>query len=174
MNHQNKILEKIKKNELRILLSAFILVGLLTVIINRISTESQSEKISSKQNTTSDDIDTFIPRGYVLIPMDFVNIDSLSAMIGDTAVIDIYQVDAGTNVEKSLNKGVKVVSKVKLLRAPKNPHQFAILIQEKLGDQILSFRGPFWAVLQNRSSANTEVIESEKKQKTNTVRIEYL
>ena len=107
--------------------------------------------------------DTMIPKGYVLIPIELANADSVSALMDQYGVVDLYSGSAATVGAK------KLASKVKILRAPLNPNQYAVLVPEHFSKQIMSLSGPFWAVVQNR-----EVKTNDQEQKAPaTVRIEY-
>ena len=62
-------------------------------------------------------------------------------------MIDLY---AGSPTEKGSKK---IAGRIKILREPLNPLQFAVLVPEHLSKQIMSVLGPFWAVVQNRSTS---------------------
>jgi hypothetical protein len=121
--------------------------------------------ISHKENQTKavDQVyaDTFIPKGYVLIPVDLANFDTVSALINQFGVIDLF---AGSPQSAG---SIKIASRVKILRAPLNPNLFAVLVSESLSIDIMKRTGPFWAVVQNNLA--TEV----KKENQKTVQIEY-
>lgn len=63
----------------------------------------------------------------------------------------------------------KLASKVKILRAPQNPNQYAVLVPENLSNHIMSLSGPFWAVVQNRDAKQGQ----NDDKKAATIRIEY-
>lgn len=107
--------------------------------------------------------DTYIPKGYVLIPIELANFESVSALIDQFGVIDLY-----AGVPQSAGS-VKIASRVKMLRAPLNPQLFAILISEKDSSSIMKRTGPFWAVVQNRQSFEEKPVQS----KNSSVQIEY-
>ena len=107
--------------------------------------------------------DTLIPKGFVLIPIELANAETVSSLMDQYGVVDLY---SGTAASKS-NK--KIASKVKILRAPLNPNQYAVLVPDELSNLIMSNPGPFWAVVQNhetKQDVNTE-------HKVKPVRIEY-
>ncbi len=88
--------------------------------------------------------DTMIPKGYVLVPVELVNVDTISALIDQFGVIDLY---AGSPTARGSRK---IAAKVKILRAPLNPQQYAVLVPENLSNEIMRAVGPFYAVVQNR------------------------
>ena len=93
--------------------------------------------------------DTVIPRGYVLVPLEIANIQAVAGLIDQYGVIDLYA--GSTNQQNSF----LVASKIKVMRAPLNPSQYAVLVTEIMSREIMKHRGPFWAVVQNRQSAGT-------------------
>lgn len=94
--------------------------------------------------------DTYIPPGHVLVPIQIENSESLMAVMGAFAVVDLYSEVGG---HSSL-----IAEKVKLIRAPLNPQQFAVLVSDHLSGQIMKVKTPFSVVLQNRNTfkANLE------------------
>lgn len=107
--------------------------------------------------------DTFIPKGYVLVPVELANFDSVSALIDQFGVIDLY---AGAPQSTG---SIKIASRIKMLRAPLNPQLFAVLVPEKDSSSIMKRSGPFWAVVQNRQSFQEKASETPK----SSIQIEY-
>ena len=116
----------------------------------------------AKTETEQTDIataDTYIPEGFVLVPIELQNSDSLASLIGGDAVVDLFR---GPHSQK-------VGKRLKLLRAPLNPQQFAVLVPEDQVSTLLSSPGPFWAAIQNpQQTKQTEIASRAKKS-----RIEY-
>lgn len=110
-------------------------------------------------------VDTFIPAGLVLVPIEISNSESLASLVGEMGgVVDLYL--ASNDQRKG---GLKVASKVKLVRAPLNPQQYAVLIREEEGPRLMSYAGPFLAVVQNPDAKGTKLSQTPKK----SIRIEY-
>lgn len=107
--------------------------------------------------------DTLIPKGFVLIPIELANVDTISALMDQYGVVDLF---SGSLNQKGSRK---IASRVKLLRAPLNPNQYAVLVQEDQSQLIMNSQGPFWAVVQNRDTKQ----DSYKEKVNHTVRIEY-
>lgn len=116
-----------------------LLMGLLPVG-KRDDNSKDSSTESSKENL---EVDTMIPKGYLLIPLELSNAESLASLSGQFSVVDLY-----ASSEKG-KRGFKVATAVKLLRAPLNPQQFAVLIKEQDSAKIVSIEGPFFAALKN-------------------------
>jgi hypothetical protein len=114
---------------------------------------------ASEDAQAAESADTYIPEGFVLVPIDLQNSDSLSSLIGSYAVVDLF----------TGNRSKKVGKRLKLLRAPLNPQQFAVLVPEGEVSNLLANPGPFWAAIQNpQQSRGTEIASKFKKS-----RIEY-
>lgn len=130
---------KIKNN---ILVIGFLLLGAIAIGSAHFDDKNKIDTTYEKEEKSPD---TYIPRGFVLVPLEIANSDSLNALIGDLGgVVDLY---LATN--SGQKNGLKVGSKLKLLRAPLNPNQYAVLVRESEGSRILSYTGPFVAVIQN-------------------------
>ncbi|OFZ30463.1 MAG: hypothetical protein A2622_08655 [Bdellovibrionales bacterium RIFCSPHIGHO2_01_FULL_40_29] len=108
--------------------------------------------------------DTLIPKGMVLIPIELLNADAVAGLMDQYGVVDLYS-------GPSANVGSKkLASKVKVMRAPLNPNQYAALVPENISGYIMSLSGPFWAVVQNRNAQEATGIADRK---AAPVRIEY-
>ena len=143
------------------LLGGFLLLGLVSFIF---STPSAPEKISDPLVTPTS-VDTFIPAGYVLVPIELSNAESLSSLVGDVGcVVDLY---LATQEKKTA--AIKVGSKVKMIRAPLNPQQYAVLVKDQESSAILNYSGPFVAVVQNPNAQGQKV----KSLAPATVKVEY-
>ena len=145
---------KLSQNNKVLLLSFLILITAYFLFSPKNTVSEKHEKIYA---------DTMIPKGQVLIPIELANADSVSALMDQYGVVDLYSASANTV------GAVKLASKVKILKAPLNPNQYAVLVPENLSKHIMSLSGPFWAVVQNRDTKQTEFNETKPK----TVRIEY-
>ena len=107
--------------------------------------------------------DTMIPKGFVLIPIELANAESVASLMDQFGVVDLYTGSASASGNK------KVISHVKILRAPLNPNQYAVLVPDELSNKVMSAVGPFWAVVLNHETKQN--LQAEKK--VPTVRIEY-
>ncbi|MNJ99852.1 hypothetical protein D3C87_176330 [compost metagenome] len=146
----------------KMLLIAFLLLGLMSLITSLLGVKKE-EPTSFAPEPPS--VDTFIPRGHVLVPIELSNAESLSSLVGDVGgVVDLY---LATNEKQKT--GIKVGTKLKLLRAPLNPQQYAVLVRDHESSRILSFSGPFIAVVQNPQARGQEVAGPKPQQ----VQIDY-
>ncbi len=142
----------IKEAKNRTLLVAITVMLLIILVV-----ETQSQKTTTGEDHP-ESADTFIPPGFVLVPIELQNSESLSSLIGSYAVVDLFV--GGPNA-----KHQRVGQRLKLLRAPLNPQQFAVLVPENQVNSLLSVVGPYWAVIQNPSEKKTGQISEKKKSK---------
>lgn len=142
MNQQNKIL-----------CISFGVFLILYFFINKKTTESEKKSYvaATEANTNLNSADTFIPAGYVLVPIQIDNGQNVSGFIDAFALVDLY-------ASTSSGGNALIAEKIKLIRAPLNPSQFAVLATEYQAKQIMQINTAFWVVLQNRNSlrANLE------------------
>ena len=123
----------------RLLLIAFVALVLVALLMALIP----DEKPLVVDEPEPVQVDTMIPAGFLLIPIQLANSESLSSLAGAFALIDLYSVS-----EKG-RKGFKVATGVKLVRAPLNPEQFAVLMREEESSKLVQMEGPFFAALKN-------------------------
>lgn len=106
------------------------------------------------------DLDELIPAGHVLLPIELVNREALASIMGATAVVDLLTVNPTT-----MSPQTKIASRVKMIRSPKNPDFFALLIEESESSQILSKPGPYFALIQNKKQTNSNFYQVKKQSK---------
>jgi hypothetical protein len=140
---------------------AFLGIGILCLLLtlrNSGTPEPQEERAPHS-------VDTFIPAGLILVPLEISNSESLASLVGEMGgVVDLYL--ASNDQRKG---GVKVAAKVKLVRAPLNPQQYAVLVREEEGPKLMAYNGPFLAVVQNPDVKGAQLSQTAKK----SIRIDY-
>jgi hypothetical protein len=153
-----KMISIIKNNYL---IFGFLCLGIVGVLSNQ---GRPSGDLNATTESKEKSVDTYIPRGFVLVPLEIANSDSLTSLVGNLGgVVDLY---LATN--SGSKSGLKVGSKLKLLKAPLNPNQFAVLVREDESPKLLSYTGPFIAVVQNPDEQGTRVTSQASK-----IHIEY-
>ncbi len=105
--------------------------------------------------------DTLIPAGFVLIPVQLENHQSLDSIVGSQAIVNIYLVK-----EDRSEKGHLVGRNLRMVRAPLNPQQFAVLVPEDKVDRFVTSVGRLHAVLQNRQNQDGTEMAISKTRKT--------
>ncbi len=96
---------------------------------------------------------TMIPAGFVLVPIEVANYESLDSILGKHGVVDLY---VGADGPKSRQR--KVAERIKILRAPLNPSHFAVLAPESESARIVSHQGPFTVVFQHPNRSGTRFV----------------
>ncbi len=151
--------KKIIKNEKLILCGIFAALGLVTFVI------SAEEKVEVAPRVELPELDELIPAGHVLLPIDLVNREALASIMGSTAVVDLLTVNPTT-----MSPQTKIASRLKLIRSPKNPDFFALLIEESQSSQVLEKPGPYFALIQNKKQTRSNFYKDKKQ---NKVQISY-
>jgi hypothetical protein len=94
--------------------------------------------------------DTFIPEGFVLVPVEILNYESLDSILGRFGVVDLF---APGPEPGSVSR--QVASRVRILRAPRNPNHFAILAPLEESANLVRHGGGLIAVVQNPKALGT-------------------
>ncbi|MBX9768533.1 MAG: hypothetical protein K2X47_14765 [Bdellovibrionales bacterium] len=97
----------------------------------------------SEGNESETDLSTSIPRGYVIVPIELQNSVALEGILGDVGgYVDLYE-------SSERGQGKKIAHHIKLVRAPKDPRQFAVLAKENQAPDIVKHDGPLIATMRN-------------------------
>ena len=117
----------------------------------------------------TDSVDTVIPPGYVLVPIEIQNEAALNGILGDFGVVDLLP----SNRTSGKKSSEPVVRRVKIIRAPLNPRQFAVLVPEAMSSRLAGFDSPFLVIVQNPQSKQTQ-FRPDKKSKINRLFVEAI
>lgn len=145
-------LKKMIKNEKATLCGLFIALSLITFFVSH-----EEEKIEAPAIKVPD-LDELIPAGQVLLSVDLVNREALASIMGATAVVDLLTVNPTT-----MSPQTKIASRVKMIRSPRNPDFFALLVEESASTQILSKPGPYFALIQNKRQTHSNFYKEKKR-----------
>ena len=145
-----------------ILISLAFMALALLLVQEKISHSTPLEASVNTTTTSSQNIDTYIPEGYVLVALQIANLDSVHELIGTYGLADLYPTSTNiefrsvnTTAKKSMNKPLS--SRVRLIRAPNNPRLFGVLLPESDRELILKLSDPVFVVLHNpKSLDNTQ------------------
>lgn len=100
-------------------------------------------------------IDTHIPRGYVLVPIEVQNYEALDSILGRFGWVDLFKTD--TSID---SRPQQLVAKhVRILRAPQNPSQFAVLVPEDQAAKIVAHPGAFTVIVKRPQEGGTEFVK---------------
>lgn len=137
LNSQNSLFKKIDKRNM-LLFAILILISFWNYLYDRQKNEAKNSA------STKEEIDTFIPKGKVLVPIDLTNASAISALINERTHVDLY-----ASSSRDTSKGARVATQIKLIRAPLNPNAFAVLVGESESQNLLSHGSYFYAVIKN-------------------------
>jgi len=109
-------------------------------------------------------VDTFIPKGFVLVPIEVQNYEALDSILGQFGVVDLFQAGGVEKPQQHL-----VARNVRILRAPQNPSHFAILVQESEVGGVLRSGTPFFVIVKHPEKSGTEFVKGEVSAKRSIV-----
>lgn len=88
-------------------------------------------------------IDTLVPEGHVLVPIEVSNLEALGSVVGPYGIVDLYALDAKGH-ELS-----KVGSHLKMVRSLEQPSFISVLVPEEEAFRLLATKGPFQVAVLN-------------------------
>ncbi len=100
-----------------------------------------------------DGMDTLIPAGFLLIPIEVQNYESLDSLLGK-----IWR--RGSFFKGDGQNGRLVARNVRILRAPHNPSHFAVLAPENQAASILAQQGNFYVAMKAPNQNGTQIVDS--------------
>ena len=140
-------------------------IWLVLIFISLVGTLIQSTN-KKTEITNTQNLDTYIPEGFVLVPVELSNGPSLDGLLEHKGVVDLY------TGNPSHKQAEKAAGSVKIIRSPRNPSYFAVLVPEEKAPFIIQRFQPFHAVIQNpKQKKKTDIMPLNKKRKR-TIKIE--
>lgn len=121
---------------------------------------SEGQTQAATEEKTPSSLDTFIPRGFVLIPIELENYNSVDSILGPYGVVDLFR--SGQNYKY---KARPIARRIKILRAPQNPSQFAVLVPEAEAPIFFQQGSVFFAAILNPKETGT-AFEKERRERT--------
>lgn len=126
---------------------------IFTLLVTVISIWNRNpEKIEGTPAPEELDLGMLIPQGHVLIPIQIHNSETVDSVFGQYGFVDLYAIDPQGQPKRS-----PAIQSVKMVRAPKNPSQFGILVHESQAPKILSQGQSFAVVLLNSKNPGTRI-----------------
>lgn len=129
--------------------------------------QKSPEHSPSQENQNSQNIDTMVPNGYVLVALQLINSDSINALLGPFGMVDLYPTSATLSWSQKNEFAVKksatpLATHLRIIRAPNNPRLFGVLLPETSRELILQLAEPVFAVIHhpNASSQNNKSEEN--------------
>lgn len=100
-----------------------------------------------------------LPDGFMIAPIDPINIDSLDSIFEQHGYADLYRADG----EKG--KGQRIARGLPLIRAPRNPRRFAVLVREEQSSVLASLNEPVLVILRKKPPKGFAQVEPPGKKK---------
>lgn len=168
----NHKFQKIKENLFNpqkpfLIIISLTIIGISMLTIQHNLPLNSKEFVPPKPNdNTRVQLDTFIPKGFVLVPLEISNLESIEDLIGSYGLADLYPTLQNDRFQSSTRSKTfhhlkPLASRVRLIRAPNNSKLFGVLISEEERALILKLSDPVFAVLHNPNS-----IDEKNDQKT--------
>ena len=126
----------------------------------------QSFSFPVREGAGPEGIDTYIPEGFVLVPIELSNGLLMKGLVQKKGVVDLYTADP------SRFQAQKAARAVKIIRVPTGDTHFAALIPEGEASYLIQRFQSFYAVLQNPQKTGTR-IHPVKRKKTRLIKIEH-
>lgn len=139
------------RNRFALWTAVVLLSGGMAFVLDRSNVDVTPLKVEAEDPASAS---TFIPEGFVLVPIEVANYESLDSILGKYGVVDLY-----TSPLDPTQKPRKVATRIKILRAPLNPNHFAVLAQEEDSSKLVGFSGPLTVIVQNPNSRGTGIVK---------------
>lgn len=125
--------------------SLYLLIFFLVILISFYFKQRSKSGSAKKESVIAaqEEADIFIPRGFVLAPVDLTNAEAIGHLLGGFGYVDLFTSDQSAQL---------VLSKAKLLQAPLNPAVYAVLIKDAEARILMNSSGPYKAVLYGKNS----------------------
>ncbi len=136
-----------KINDTQQIIICLSITAIIAIIVWRIDS---SNPVTQTKPTFN--LHTEIPRGYNLYALEVDNFEAINSIVGDYALVNLYQVHENKRSKLALQK-------VKLIRSPKDPRHFAVLATNDELEKLTSYPGPFKVALQNPNAPNDNILK---------------
>ncbi len=124
-----------------IMLGTILILSAISYFLPFLNKTKEPQKIS---------LDTLVPKGFVLIPIDILNGKDIISLIGSHGVVDLYSIKNEVPKEQ-IGKFVKIL--------PPNTDDdlFVALVPEKEVSKLFEHSPPFYAVIQNPEKQGSQI-----------------
>ena len=114
-----------------------------------------ARSVKGQQEEPAAPLDTFIPKGHVLVPVELSNHKAVGSLLGAYGVVDLYPAEDEYDANKRSHKKPRhpVAQQVRIVRSPHSASHFAALVPQHAAAQLMDLGARFHAVLQNPNVA---------------------
>lgn len=160
MNRLKELLTQWHNHPFSIYLALVAIAAFLTIAL-QLFLDDSSESSSPNKEKSEERVsaDTYIPAGFVLVPIEIQNLRALDSILGQSGIVDLF-----LPPDNRRKKPILIKRRAKVLRAPNNPSLFATLVREEEAAKLLHADTPLFAVVQNPNHTNV-VKRVENKQR---------
>ena len=128
-------------------------IALILILQGFISCQQSTSSAPSSPHYLSD----HIPEGYFVVPLNLINIESLSPLMGSVGYADLYATESLHNRRQIL------VRNAKLLKTAENPLQVAAILTENQSQKLTNFDQAIFAVLRKRQKKGPSQLNPKKR-----------
>ena len=107
---------------------ALSLIVIFTVVSNSANSANSKTKVIPDTGKPAVSFLESLPEGFVVAPIEPVNSESLDSLLDEHGYADLYRSRADGEKDKRIARGLP------LIRAPRNPRQFAVIVPEHLSE----------------------------------------
>jgi len=126
-----------------------ILISSLVVTLLKVSSSS-----NKPESMPPVEISTYIPKGQVLVPIQPKNFESVDSILGPFGYADLL-------VREGKSHSRLLVKDIRILRAPKNPSLFAVLVPQDHSSGLLEANEKgLYVVVKPKASGGTVFVKS--------------
>ncbi|OQW49037.1 MAG: hypothetical protein A4S09_12760 [Proteobacteria bacterium SG_bin7] len=147
-----KILEQIKDK--KAILYLFIVSGIMSFIWEYSKRDVEIKKEIEESPST----DTYVPEGFVLVPIEVQNADSLDAILGSYGVVDLFHPSLEPKGQPQ-----QIAKQVKILRAPLDPKKFAVLVPNDQSSALVKIDTPLFVTIHNPKHSRPQFIKTKNR-----------
>jgi hypothetical protein len=127
----------------------------LSLVVVLLRSPTPKKEVPQQANIS---LDTYIPNGFVLVPIEVENFESLDQILGLYGYVDLYaQSEPGTTPSNQ-----PVARSIKLVRSPKNPSHFAVLAPEDKAPWLVRHAPAFRVVVKSQKASSGTQIDVPK------------
>lgn len=135
-------------------------LGLISFLMQK----RPDEHTPAQAEVSVGNLDTYIPENQSIVPIQVANYESLDQVIGQFGVVDLYTIPMSDK-----EKSQKIAHAVKLVRSPKSPRHFNVLLPADEAYRIAGHSGEFNVTVRNPKLVGTKIVKEKTKAKRRRV-----
>ena len=125
------------------MLGSILVLSIVSYFIPFFQKSEKSQKVS---------LDTLVPKGFVLVPIDILNGKDIMNLIGSHGVVDLYSYSKRTDLPKE-----QIAKSIKILPPEMEEGLFVALVPEQEVNKLFEYSPPFYAVIQNPQKQGSQI-----------------